>query len=65
MARINDDALMSIDFLAGFTIFLLSLIVAGGMVPGMLAVLLSTTSGYDGVRGAVRVLRARLRVGKR
>jgi hypothetical protein len=49
MDRINDDALMSVDFLAGFTIFLLSLIVAAGMVPGMLAGLQSATIDYDGV----------------
>ncbi|MDD3111842.1 MAG: hypothetical protein PHU26_06065 [Methanofollis liminatans] len=58
MARINDDALMSIDFLAGFTIFLLSLIVAAGMVPGMLAGLQSATIDYDGVAYRTSVILA-------
>ncbi|HDS62938.1 MAG TPA: hypothetical protein ENN52_02180 [Methanofollis liminatans] len=58
MTRINDDALMSIDFLAGFTIFLLSLIVAAGMVPGMLAGLQSATIDYDGVAYRTSVILA-------
>lgn len=58
MARINDDGLMSIDFLAGFTIFLLALIVAAGMVPGMLAGLQSATIDYDGVAYRTSVILA-------
>lgn len=58
MDRINDDALMSIDFLAGFTIFLLALIVAAGMVPGMLAGLQSATIDYDGVAYRTSVILA-------
>ncbi|NVO66756.1 hypothetical protein [Methanofollis tationis] len=58
MDRTNDDALMSIDFLAGFTIFLLSLIVAAGMVPGMLAGLQSATIDYDGVAYRTSVILA-------
>jgi len=54
----NDEGLMSIDFLAGFTIFLLALIVAAGMVPGMLAGLQSATIDYDGVAYRTSVILA-------
>ncbi|TAJ45387.1 hypothetical protein [Methanofollis fontis] len=49
MNRQDDDAITAIDFLAGFTIFMLGLIMAVGMVPGMLAGLQSATIDYDGV----------------
>lgn len=44
-----DDGVMSIDFLAGFTIFMLALIVVVGMVPGLLAGLASSGIDYDAV----------------
>jgi hypothetical protein len=50
--------MLSIDFLAGFTIFLLALIVAAGMVPGMLAGLQSATIDYDGVAYRTSVILA-------
>lgn len=50
--------MLSIDFLAGFTIFLLALIVAAGMIPGMLAGLQSATIDYDGVAYRTSVILA-------
>ncbi|WP_067046862.1 hypothetical protein [Methanofollis ethanolicus] len=50
--------MLSIDFLAGFTIFLLALIVAAGMVPGMLAGLQSATIDDDGVAYRTSVILA-------
>lgn len=47
--RDDDSALLSIDFLAGFTVFLLAFIVAASMVPGMLASLQSSTVDHDAV----------------
>ncbi|QSZ67522.1 hypothetical protein RJ40_08405 [Methanofollis aquaemaris] len=47
--RNDDSALLSIDFLAGFTVFLLAFIIAASMVPGMLASLQSSTVDYDAV----------------
>jgi hypothetical protein len=50
--------MLSIDFLAGFTIFLLALIVAAAMVPGMLAGLQSATIDDDGVAYRTSVILA-------
>ncbi|WP_298669942.1 hypothetical protein [uncultured Methanofollis sp.] len=50
--------MLSLDFLAGFTIFLLGLIVAAGMVPGMLAGLQSATIDNDGVAYRTSVILA-------
>ncbi|QYZ79486.1 hypothetical protein E2N92_08630 [Methanofollis formosanus] len=47
--RDDDSALLSIDFLAGFTVFLLAFIIAASMVPGMLASLQSSSVDYDAV----------------
>lgn len=47
--RDDDSALLSIDFLAGFTVFLLAFIIAASMVPGMLASLQSSTVDHDAV----------------
>ena len=48
--RIKDeDALLSIDFLAGFTIFILSLIMVISFVPGVLAGIQSDNIDYDAV----------------
>ena len=44
-----DDGVMSLDFLAGFTIFLLALIMVVSMVPGLLAGLGSSSIDYDAV----------------
>jgi hypothetical protein len=58
MALDDDSAMLSIDFLAGFTIFLLALIVAAAMVPGMLAGLQSATIDDDGVAYRTSVILA-------
>ncbi|MDK2973755.1 MAG: hypothetical protein PWP08_126 [Methanofollis sp.] len=58
MTPANDEGLTSIDFLVGFTIFCLALIVAAGMVPGMLAKLQSATIDYDGVAYRTSVILA-------
>ncbi|MDD4256005.1 MAG: hypothetical protein PHP59_11610, partial [Methanofollis sp.] len=50
--------MLSLDFLAGFTIFLLALIVAAGMVPGLLAGLQSATIDDDGVAYRTSVILA-------
>jgi len=48
--RIKDeDAILSIDFLAGFTIFILSLIMVISLVPGVLAGIQSDNIDYDAV----------------
>jgi hypothetical protein len=48
--RITDeDALLSIDFLAGFTIFILALIMVISLVPGFLAGIQSENIDYDAV----------------
>ena len=48
--RITDeDAILSIDFLAGFTIFLLALIMVIALVPGFLAGIQSENIDYDAV----------------
>lgn len=44
-----DDGVMSLDFLAGFTIFMLALIMVVSMVPGLLAGLGSSSIDYDAV----------------
>ncbi len=53
MAAINhipdEDAILSIDFLAGFTIFLLALIMVISLVPGFLAGIQSDNIDYDAV----------------
>lgn len=53
MAAINhipdEDAILSIDFLAGFTIFLLALIMVISLVPGFLAGIQSENIDYDAV----------------
>ncbi|NLZ31190.1 MAG: hypothetical protein GX885_10720, partial [Methanomicrobiales archaeon] len=41
--------MLSLDFLAGFTIFLLALIMVVNMVPGLLAGLESSGIDYDAV----------------
>ena len=41
--------MLSLDFLAGFTIFLLALIMVVSMVPGLLAGLESSGIDYDAV----------------
>jgi hypothetical protein len=45
----TDDGVLSLDFLAGFTIFMLALIVVVSMVPGLLAGLQSSGIDYDAV----------------
>lgn len=45
----DEDGVMSLDFLAGFTIFLLALIMVVSMVPGLLAGLGSSSIDYDAV----------------
>ncbi len=45
----NEDAILSIDFLAGFTIFILSLIMVISLVPGVLAGIQSENIDYDAV----------------
>jgi len=48
--RITDeDAILSIDFLAGFTIFILALIMVISLVPGFLAGIQSDNIDYDAV----------------
>lgn len=48
--RISDeDAILSIDFLAGFTIFILALIMVLSLVPGILAGIQSENIDYDAV----------------
>ena len=48
--RITDeDAILSIDFLAGFTIFILALIMVISLVPGFLAGIQSENIDYDAV----------------
>lgn len=44
-----DDGVLSLDFLAGFTIFMLALIMVVSMVPGLLAGLESSGIDYDAV----------------
>lgn len=46
---LTDDGVLSLDFLAGFTIFLLALIMVMGMVPGLLTGLDSSGIDYDAV----------------
>ncbi|MDE4908735.1 hypothetical protein L0665_08965 [Methanogenium marinum] len=45
----NEDAILSVDFLAGFTIFILSLIMVISLVPGVLAGIQSNNIDYDAV----------------
>ena len=45
----NDEGLFSIDFLVGFTIFMVALIAVASMVPGLLAGLQSSGIDYDAV----------------
>jgi hypothetical protein len=45
----NEDAILSIDFLAGFTVFILSLIMVLSLVPGFLAGIQSENIDYDAV----------------
>ncbi|MCK8518635.1 hypothetical protein [Methanoculleus sp. 7T] len=47
--RRTDDGVLSLDFLAGFTIFMLALIMVVSMVPGLLAGLESSGIDYDAV----------------
>ena len=44
-----DDGVLSLDFLAGFTIFMLALVMVLSMVPGLLAGLESSGIDYDAV----------------
>ena len=46
---VSDDGVLSLDFLAGFTIFMLALIMVLSMVPGLLAGLQSSGIDYDAV----------------
>jgi len=45
----GDDGLLSLDFLAGFTIFMVALVVVVSMVPGLLVGLQSSGIDYDAV----------------
>ncbi|WAI00417.1 DUF7287 family protein [Methanogenium organophilum] len=45
----DEDAILSIDFLAGFTIFILALIMVISLVPGVLAGIQSENIDYDAV----------------
>jgi len=49
MRPADEDGLMSLDFLAGFTIFMLALVMVVSMVPGLLAGLESSGIDYDAV----------------
>lgn len=49
MRSADEDGLMSLDFLAGFTIFMLALVMVVSMVPGLLAGLESSGIDYDAV----------------
>jgi hypothetical protein len=49
MRPASDDGVLSLDFLAGFTIFMLALIMVVSMVPGLLAGLESSGIDYDAV----------------
>jgi len=46
---VADDGVLSLDFLAGFTIFMLALVMVLSMVPGLLAGLESSGIDYDAV----------------
>jgi len=45
----DEDAILSIDFLAGFTIFILSLIMVISLIPGFIAGIQSENIDYDAV----------------
>jgi len=54
----REDGNLSIDFLAGFTIFIVALIMVANMVPGLLLGLTSSTIDYDAVAYRTSVILA-------
>ncbi len=56
--RTDDSAILSVDFLAGFTIFLVALIFVINMIPGLLIGVQSSTVDYDAVAYRTAVILA-------